>query len=154
MCFKASADKNDPGALQNEAIEKQLREDKKRLQREIKILLLGAGESGKSTILKQMKMIYANGFNDQDRKQFKVTIFSNLVNAFHTILQAMEELEEPFEKPANNKYVEWITSEPEIDTSQPFPREFEEAFRNLWLDSGVQRAISRGNEYALHDNLS
>ena len=55
---------------------------------------------------------------------------------------------------STQKYVEWITSEPEIDTSQSMPRDYEEAFRGLWLDSGVQRAIARGNEYALHDNLS
>lgn len=123
MCFgkKEANPEQDVGFRNSEAIDKQLREDKKRLAREIKILLLGttecnicfgldrdsdtaigAGESGKSTILKQMKMIYANGFNDQDRKQWRVVIFANLISAFHTILQAMEELEEPF-KNANNQ---------------------------------------------------
>lgn len=33
-------------------IDKMLREEKRRLRREVKILLLGAGESGKSTIMK------------------------------------------------------------------------------------------------------
>ena len=43
MCFgnKEAAPENDEGFRKNEAIERQLREDKKRLQREIKILLLG-----------------------------------------------------------------------------------------------------------------
>ena len=90
------------GKARNEEIENQLKRDKMNLRNEIKMLLLGAGESGKSTILKQMKLIYANGFTDQDRKQWRVVIFANLVSAFHTILQAMEELEEPFEKPRNN----------------------------------------------------
>ena len=49
-----------------------------------------------------MKMIYANGFNDSDRKQWRVVIFANLVSAFHTILLAMEEFEVPFQKPGNN----------------------------------------------------
>ena len=61
----------------------------------------GAGESGKSTILKQMKMIYAEGFSSQDRKQWRVVIFTNLVNAFQTILTAMEETETPFHDPGN-----------------------------------------------------
>ena len=28
------------------------------------------------------------------------------------------------------------------------------AFQNLWVDKGVQLAMLKGNEYALHDNLS
>lgn len=28
------------------------------------------------------------------------------------------------------------------------------AFKSLWEDEGVQLAIRKGNEYALHDNLT
>ena len=28
------------------------------------------------------------------------------------------------------------------------------AFKSLWHDEGVQLAIEKGNEYALHDNLT
>lgn len=34
------------------------------------------------------------------------------------------------------------------------PREYLEAFTSLWEDKNVQMAILKGNEYALHDNLS
>ena len=42
-------------ALRSREIDKQLRGELFNRSREVKLLLLGAGESGKSTIVKQMK---------------------------------------------------------------------------------------------------
>jgi len=48
------------------------------LRNEIKMLLLGAGESGKSTILKQMKLIHEGGYSRDERESFReVCIYSS-----------------------------------------------------------------------------
>ena len=62
---------------------------------------LGAGESGKSTVLKQMRLIHAGGFSRNERKQWRVVIFHNLVNAFQILLGAMEDTNTEFEDEDN-----------------------------------------------------
>jgi hypothetical protein len=61
----------------------------------------GAGESGKSTVLKQMRLLHTKGFSSSERKQWKVTIFNNLLHAFQVIFGAMEEQEVDFAHETN-----------------------------------------------------
>ena len=56
---------------------------------EIKMLLLGAGESGKSTVLKQMKLIHHGGYNDSERDSYKEIIFSNTIQSMRYVLVAV-----------------------------------------------------------------
>ncbi|KAK4694758.1 hypothetical protein P7C71_g2875, partial [Lecanoromycetidae sp. Uapishka_2] len=69
-----------------------IRKDKKAQAKQVKILLLGAGESGKSTILKQMRIIYSEGFRLDERKEVRQVIFSNMIVAFKIIAEEMREL--------------------------------------------------------------
>jgi hypothetical protein len=46
---------------------------------EVKLLLLGAGESGKSTISKQMKIIHLNGFTEAELLGYKPILQSNAI---------------------------------------------------------------------------
>ena len=48
-------------AQRNKELEKQLKEDAEKAAREVKLLLLGGGECGKSTVLKQMKIVNMEG---------------------------------------------------------------------------------------------
>ena len=49
---------------------------------ELKILLLGSAESGKSTLIKQLKIIHDNGFDESERLLYRVNIFSQIINFF------------------------------------------------------------------------
>jgi guanine nucleotide-binding protein subunit alpha len=53
---------------------------------EIKMLLLGAGESGKSTVLKQMRFIYHDGYNAEERETYKEIIYSNTIQSMRCVL--------------------------------------------------------------------
>lgn len=55
----------DESKLQSDEIDHWLKEDAKRQQSAVRLLLLGTGESGKTTIIKQMKILHINGFSEQ-----------------------------------------------------------------------------------------
>lgn len=53
----------------------------------------GAGEAGKSTLLKQMRVIYAEGFSPTERNETRLVIFSNIITAFRMIAQERRDLD-------------------------------------------------------------
>lgn len=73
----------------NAAINKDLRKYKKKFENELRLLLLGAGESGKSTIVKQMRIIHSTGFSAKEREQMRKPIYGNVVNSIKAILDFM-----------------------------------------------------------------
>lgn len=53
--------------------------------------LTGAGEAGKTTIIKQMKLMHASGFSETERQVFRTYVFSNMVASMKSILMEMQE---------------------------------------------------------------
>ena len=70
----------------NRNIEKQIKKDKKENTKLIKILILGAAESGKSTFLKHMRLNNGAGFSQQERNEAIDTILSNIAVCIYVIL--------------------------------------------------------------------
>jgi hypothetical protein len=52
----------------------------------IKLLLLGAGESGKSTIFKQMRVLYGAQLSDAEVAQFVPVVYSNIILSMKILL--------------------------------------------------------------------
>ena len=59
----------------------------------IKMLLLGAGEAGKSTIFKQMKIINKDGYSHAERKAFIGIVHSNTIILMNNLLEAFDKIE-------------------------------------------------------------
>jgi len=56
----------------------------------IKLLLLGTGESGKSTIFKQMQILYQKGFNDFEKSTFRHVVRRNVVESMQVLIGGVE----------------------------------------------------------------
>ena len=62
---------------------------------------VGSGESGKSTIVKQMKIIHQNGYTTEELLTFRTTIYKNLLESAHHILLAMRKIGVDCATPSN-----------------------------------------------------
>lgn len=71
----------------NAEIEKYLQKERTNLNEEIKLLLLGPGESGKSTIFKQMKILQKNGgFSKEEIQSYKYIVYGNCVTQMKVLV--------------------------------------------------------------------
>ena len=74
----------------NAEIDKQLRKDKQDSRKELKLLLLGTGESGKSTFIKQLRIIHGAGYSDEDKRDYIKIVYQNVFMAMQSLIKAME----------------------------------------------------------------
>ncbi|XP_076218710.1 guanine nucleotide-binding protein subunit alpha-14 [Aptenodytes patagonicus] len=132
-------------------IERQLRRDKRDARRELKLLLLGTGESGKSTFIKQMRIIHGSGYTEEDRKSFTKLVYQNIFTAVQAMIRAMDTLKIQYTSKENEESAQMI-KEVEVDKVRVLERKQVEAIKKLWEDSGIQECYDRRREYQLSDS--
>jgi hypothetical protein len=74
-------------------IDRELDRMKQQEELKVKLLLLGAGESGKSTIFKQMRILYGSQRSDDDLRMYGVVIRSNVITAIRKLCGLLRSLE-------------------------------------------------------------
>ena len=62
---------------------------------------VGTGESGKSTFIKQMRIIHGCGYSDDDKRSFIKLVYQNIFMAMNSMIRAMETLKIPYKDPSN-----------------------------------------------------
>lgn len=70
----------------NDVIEQGLQLSKNNEKNQVKLLLLGTGESGKSTVLKQMKLLHKGGFTRQERVMYAHVIWVDVLQLMKTLI--------------------------------------------------------------------
>ncbi|XP_023151166.1 guanine nucleotide-binding protein G(q) subunit alpha-like [Amphiprion ocellaris] len=135
----------------NDEIERQLRRDKRDSRREYKLLLLGTGESGKSTFIKQMRIIHGRGYSDEDKRGFTRLVYQNIFTAMQAMIQAMNALQIPY-KYEHNKANASIVNKVDVEKVTTLKKPYADALKSLWSDPGIQECYNRKREYQLSDS--
>jgi len=112
-----------------------------------KLLLLGAGESGKSTLFKQMIQIYGKGFPESERKGFTSIIYNNIITSMKTLVQQSDQFGPVGSKlEAHKQLIDELKGDEEID------EKLGETLRELWEDEGIQQTFEQRANFQLTDS--
>ena len=56
------------------------------------LLITGSGESGKSTIVKQMKIIHKDGFTDAELADYRPIVYKNVLDSAQAVILYMRKI--------------------------------------------------------------
>lgn len=120
----------------NDALIKvRLQQEHEDQQKIFKLLLLGAGESGKSTLFKQIQTIYGDELSSEDLKSCKNFVYQNVVQAMHDLAIHTEDCEVQV-KPENGGAQEFYRT---VNTDGfEFSDEHYTYAKQLWSDPAIQ----------------
>lgn len=133
-------------------IDVRLRTERENASKHVKLLLLGAGESGKSTFVKQIKIIHENGYTHDECLTFIPVVHNNTIQSLIAIIHAMGRLRIDFTHPDRVRDARQLFAIVGNMEDVMLTPELGQIMKRLWRDGGVQSCFRRSREYQLNDS--
>lgn len=153
-CLCSLDEEERAAALRSRSIDRQLDQDKEQWKREIKILLLGAGESGKSTFLKQMRIIHGENYSAEDRLEFRPIIYHNILKGMRMLIEIRRKLGISLSEPSNEDYCDIIIGYRSVSLGTEQFSLYRDALAALWADRGILEAYERRSKFQVVSSFS
>lgn len=136
-------------------IDAELRSERARIRNEVKLLLLGPGESGKSTVFKQLKIIQEDGgYTDEELSAYRFVVFGNCISQMRVLCQNAKKLQIEMELDANRANAERLIATKTVIESTWTP-ELAERIKRLWADKGIRVCYEqRDKHFQLNDSAA
>jgi guanine nucleotide-binding protein subunit alpha len=144
-----------PEKSTNDAIDLQLKKEASRSRNEVKLLLLGSGESGKSTILKQMTLIHGTGYTIKERVLYREIIFQNVVQNMQALVYGCcVRLGLPLAGGRISEHAAKLIDATTLPSTEwtRLPEEIAQALTTLWMDQTIRTAYHQAREFQLTDS--
>ncbi|VDM63005.1 unnamed protein product [Angiostrongylus costaricensis] len=153
MVFCCSGRKDD----QTRTIERELNNERKILRRQVKVLLLGSGESGKSTFIKQMNIIHGAGeFTADEVRAYRQQIYQNVISAMRVLLDARAKLNVAWENPERSNNVPRIMKFTVADLLRGIDyttfADISPVIKDFWEDAAVRQTFEKRNLFQISDS--
>jgi len=114
---------------------------------------LGSGESGKSTIVKQMKIIHQNGYTVDELALYRLTVYKNLVDCAKALVGAMRQFDIEPGDTRNREYGDYVMEyQVNADPHASLDPLFGQAITSIWKDTSMAAVMDHQSEFYLMDS--
>lgn len=118
-----------------------------------KLLLLGAGESGKSTLFKQIFQLYGEGYSEGDRAGYRMPIYNNIINSMKTLLSCSTLVDEYWLDELSGQMANHRDFLLNLEYDQDFDERTGAAISALWKTECIQRTFELRSQFQIPDNI-
>jgi len=157
-CISSTANKSP----EDEVVQQELNGAKEQDKSVKKLLLLGAGGSGKSTLFKQLQNIHGGGFAPRDRTSFRSQIYEQIIESMKLMVTRAEEfVEEQIPsaqecaiyqlKEENQSAADYILA---TRNNQEMTVDIVKNLRILWNDPSIKAIFEVRNRICVPDSTS
>ena len=116
------------------------------------MLLLGTGESGKTTFVKQMKILYSGGFTDEEKAGYRVDIINNVVDGMTELVTGMATLGIQYKGgDAIESLGRDLLGYKHREGSHVLGPGIGTTIKRLWGDAGVKECFARRHQLQIPD---
>uniref|UniRef100_A0A915CMZ0 Uncharacterized protein n=1 Tax=Ditylenchus dipsaci TaxID=166011 RepID=A0A915CMZ0_9BILA len=120
-------------------------------QATLRICLLGNCESGKTTVLEQIRKIFKIAPPNSELLLRRAFIYNNAFNSIRKILEFMQKMKLELEKSENLPHLMLLMADERTHGRQFTDAEFT-ALNELWKDKTIRQLYNRRGEYCLNDS--
>ncbi|GAA5879445.1 hypothetical protein JCM16303_003206 [Sporobolomyces ruberrimus] len=144
---------------QQQLVHRQIEEELKRARNEesrtSKLLLLGAGESGKSTLMKQMRLLYSSPYSRSEREAYREVVYANTLQSMQAVLAGFQvaAIALPAHLEATAVFVsQYAADETVEDGTGDLQSQVRDAVSTLWNDESTKEVVARSSKFQLNDS--
>jgi guanine nucleotide-binding protein G(i) subunit alpha len=100
-----------------------------------------------------MKIIHQNGYTQEERQLYRLTIYKNLIDCMKSLIGAMQQFEIEPESQETKDYIAYI-EEYNVDPDPEIPLEPKaaDAVEAIWKDPVSSQTLDRQSEFYLMDS--
>lgn len=107
----------------------------------------GAGESGKSTVMKQMRINFGAEYTEKDFRERISAIRSNAISGMQAMLEYCKAKEYELGPASQEALAEFEAAEKDLARPDGLTAEVAEAMKTLWADAAMKKAFEERANY-------